>query len=245
MSLAGKVALITGGTKGIGAAIAAKFVKEGAAVVVSYSADSAAAEKLVQELGADKVLAVQGDASKVSDLERLVKATVEKFKQIDVLIPNAGTMPMIDLEHLTEESYQRVMDVNTKGPIFLAQKAVPHMRAGSKILFVSTTLTAATNFTPGYLPYMASKGAIEQTVRVLAKDLASKGITVNAFAPGPTATDLFLKDKPEAVLNHIKSLNPFGKIGDPNDIADFVAMLASDGTKWLSGQTIRINGAAA
>jgi 3-oxoacyl-[acyl-carrier protein] reductase len=119
------------------------------------------------------------------------------------------------------------------------------MPEGSKILFVSTSLTTATNFTPGYLPYMASKGGIEQVVRVLAKDLATKQITVNAFAPGPTATELFLKGKPEAMINHIKSLNPFGKLGDPDEIADFVAVISSDGATWLSGQTIRINGALA
>lgn len=125
------------------------------------------------------------------------------------------------------------------------QKAVPHMPEGSKILFVSTSLTVAQNYTAGYLPYMASKGAIEQVVRVLSKDLASKGVTVNAFAPGPTATELFLKGKPDAIINHIKSLNPFGKLGDPDEIADFVALMASDGAKWLSGQTIRLNGALA
>lgn len=119
------------------------------------------------------------------------------------------------------------------------------MPAGGKILFVSTTLTQAMNFTPGYLPYLVSKGAIEQTVRVLAKDLASKGLTVNAFAPGPTSTELFLKGKPEQMIKTIASLNPFGRLGDPNEIADFVALLANEGTKWLSGQTIRINGALA
>jgi 3-oxoacyl-[acyl-carrier protein] reductase len=121
MSLPGKVAIITGGTKGIGAAIATKFVKEGASVVVNYGSDSAAAEALVKELGSDHALAVQGDASKVAEIEKIVKSTVDKFGKIDVLIANAGTMPMIDLEHLTEETYQRVIDINLKGPIFLAQ----------------------------------------------------------------------------------------------------------------------------
>lgn len=121
MSLAGKVALITGGTKGIGAAIATKFVREGASVVVNYGSDSSAADKFVDGLGSDKVLAIQGDTSMVPELEKIVNAAVDKFGKIDVLIPNAGTMPMIDLEHLTEESYQRIMDVNLKGPIFLAQ----------------------------------------------------------------------------------------------------------------------------
>ena len=262
MSLSGKVALITGGTKGIGAAIATKLVAQGASVVVNYGSDSAAAEKLVKELGGSKkALAIQGDASKLPDIEKVVKGTVDAFGKIDILILNAGIMPMHDLEHMTEADYQRVMDINVKGPIFLTQvriarslskseltikqKAMPHIPAGGKVLFVSTSLTQATNFTPGYLPYLLSKGAIEQAVRVLAKDLASKQITINAFAPGPTATELFLKGKPEAMINHIASLNPFGRLGDPDEVADFVALLANDGAKWLSGQTIRINGALA
>ena len=118
------------------------------------------------------------------------------------------------------------------------KKAVPHMPAGSYIIFVSTTLNWSQNFTPGYLPYMASKGAIDQIVRVLSKDLAKKGIRVNAIAPGPTATELFLQGKPEAMLNGIKNANPFGKLGEPEEIADFVALMASDGARWLSGQTM-------
>jgi 3-oxoacyl-[acyl-carrier protein] reductase len=126
MSLSGKVALVTGGTKGIGAAIAAKFVSEGALVAVNYGSDTAAADKLVQELGGPKkVLAVQGDMSKVAEIEKVVKATVDAFGKIDILIPNAGTMPMYDLEHLTEENYDFVMNTNVKGPLFLAQVCPP------------------------------------------------------------------------------------------------------------------------
>lgn len=122
MSLSGKVALITGGTKGIGAAIASKFVAEGASVVLNYGSDSATADQLVKELGGSKkAIAIQGDASKVPDIEKIVKGAVDAFGKIDVLILNAGIMPMHDLEHLTEDNYQRVMDVNVKGPIFLAQ----------------------------------------------------------------------------------------------------------------------------
>lgn len=119
------------------------------------------------------------------------------------------------------------------------------MPPGSKILFVSSSLTVSTNVTAGYLPYLASKGAIEQAVRVLSKDLASKEITVNAFAPGPTGTELFLRGKPGPLIKHIAGLSPFNKLGDPEEIAELVAVLASEGTKWLSGQTIRINGAMA
>lgn len=121
MSLEGKVALITGGTKGIGKATALKFVAEGALVAVNYGRDAAAAEALVKEAGSDKVLAIQGDAGKISDIEKIVAATVEKFGKLDIVMANAGIMPMKDLEHVTEEDYERVMTLNVKGPLFLAQ----------------------------------------------------------------------------------------------------------------------------
>lgn len=124
MSLTGKVALITGGTKGIGRANALKLASEGASVVVNYSRDSKSADALVKELGSDKSLAVQADASKISDIERMVQETVNKFGKIDILIANAGIMPMSDLEHTTEEAYDRIMALNVKGPFFLCQVSV-------------------------------------------------------------------------------------------------------------------------
>jgi len=245
MSLQDKVALITGGTKGIGRALALKLVSEGASVVVNYGRDSAAAETLVKQIGTNRALSVQGDAGSISDIEKMVKAAVERFGKIDILIPNAGVMPMRDLEHTTEADYDRVMNTNVKGPYFLAQKAVPHMPSGSHIILVSTTLCVSSTVTANYLPYLASKGAIEQMVRVLAKDLATKGIRVNAIAPGPTATNLFLEGKPEQILKAIASASPFNKLGEPEEIADVVAFMSGDASRWMSGQIVRVNGAMA
>jgi 3-oxoacyl-[acyl-carrier protein] reductase len=126
MSLTGKIALITGGTKGIGKATALKFISEGASVVVNYRRDFAAAEAFVQEAGSDKALALQGEAGKISDIERIVASTVEKFGKIDIVMANAGIMPMKDLAHLTEEVYEKVMILNVKGPLFLAQVRFLH-----------------------------------------------------------------------------------------------------------------------
>ncbi|QDS69548.1 hypothetical protein FKW77_007798 [Venturia effusa] len=245
MSLSGKVALITGGTKGIGKATALKFVAEGAVVVVNYGRDAAAAKALVEEVGADKVLAVQGDAGKISDIEKIVAAAIEKFGKLDIVMANAGIMPMKDLEHITEDDYERVMTLNVKGPLFLAQKAVPHMAPGSSLILVSTTLAVASTVAPGYLPYLASKGAIEQMTRVLAKDLGTKSIRVNAIAPGPTGTDLFLEGKPEQMIQGIAKASPFNKLGLPEEIADVAAFVAGDASRWLSGQIVRVNGAMA
>jgi 3-oxoacyl-[acyl-carrier protein] reductase len=119
------------------------------------------------------------------------------------------------------------------------------MAPGSSLILVSTTLAISANITPGYLPYLASKGAIEQITRVLAKDLGTKGIRVNAIAPGPTATELFLEGKPEQLIQGIAKASPFNKLGLPEEIADVVAFVAGDASRWLSGQIVRVNGAMA
>jgi 3-oxoacyl-[acyl-carrier protein] reductase len=245
-SLSGKVAIITGGTKGIGAATAAHFVSQGAKVVVNYGRDTSAAEKLVSSLGADNACAVQADAGTVSGVEKIVQASVSKFGRIDILVPNAGMMPMADIETTTEETFDRTFNLNVKGPYFLVQKALPHMAPGSSIVLLSTTQCHASTVTPPYTLYCATKGAIEQLTRLLSKDLlAKKGIRVNAIAPGPAATDLFLEGKPQKVLDMIAGFHPQKRIGEPKEIAAAIGFAAGDGASWVSGQTIRVNGGMA
>ncbi|KAF2265511.1 NAD(P)-binding protein [Lojkania enalia] len=240
--LAGKVALITGASKGIGAATALELSSLGAKVVINYSSDSTPADDLVKKIGSDKAIAVKANAGSVPEIERLVKTTVDTFGKIDILIPNAGILPMKDLEHTSEDDFQKIMDLNVKGPYFLVQKAAPHMSKGSHIILLSTSLTAASTVMPGYLLYLTSKGAIEQMTRVLAKDLGRKGILVNAIAPGPTGTDLFFKGKSEEMLKMIASGNPFNRLGTPEDIARATSFLASDASGWVNGQILRVNG---
>ncbi|KAK9327584.1 hypothetical protein V1520DRAFT_41203 [Lipomyces starkeyi] len=244
-TLAGKVALITGGSKGIGRATALRLANEGANVVINYSSDASAADEVVNLIGADRSLAVKADAGNIAELERLVKETVTKFGKIDILIPNAGVLLMKDLETTTEHDFEMSMALNVKGPYFLAQKAAPHMAPGSHIIFFSTTLCAASTVTPNYLLYVTTKGAVEQMTRVMSKDLARKGISVNAVAPGPTGTDLFFRGKSEQLLKMIAGFNPQNRIGTPEEIADVVAFLSGDGSKWITGQTVRVNGGMA
>ncbi|KAK6086197.1 short-chain dehydrogenase [Seiridium cupressi] len=230
MSLQDKVLIVTGGSKGIGAAIATKAASLGAKVVINYSRDSRPADALVKEIGSDCALAVQADVSKVSEIEKLVDATVSKFGKIDILVPNAGIMPLQPLAAVTEEIFDRVYDLNVKGPFFLAQKAVPHMSTGGRIIFISTGI--------------AKNSAVEQITRVLSKELGAKGITVNAVAPGPTATELFMEGKPEAMIKGIQAQSPFNRLGDPSEIANVVAFIASPESAWVSGQIIGANGAS-
>jgi 3-oxoacyl-[acyl-carrier protein] reductase len=246
LPLSGKVAVVTGGSKGIGAATATALVKLGAKVVINYGSDSVTAEKLIKTLGADNAYAVQADAGTVSGVEQLVKATVGKYGKIDILIPNAGILPMKDIESTTEADFDRAFGLNVKGPYFLVQKALPHISSGGSIILISTTQNHASTVTAPYTLYCATKGAIEQLVRLLSKDLqAKKGIRVNAVAPGPTGTDLFYEGKSEQVLKMIASLNPNNSIGTPEGVAEAIVFLAGDGAKWVSGQTIRVNGGQA
>ena len=172
----------------------------------------------------------------------MVAATVGRFGKIDVLIPSAGVLPMKDLEHTTEEDFERTLALNVKGPYFLVQKAVPHMPPSSHIVLLSSSLTSSSSVTPGYLLYLTTKGAIEQMTRVLAKDLAKNSITVNAVAPGPTGTDMFYKGKSEQLLKTIAGFSPYNRIGRPEEIAEVIAFLCSDGCGWVTGQVLRANG---
>ncbi|KAH8592084.1 hypothetical protein B0O99DRAFT_518245 [Bisporella sp. PMI_857] len=242
LPLQGKVALITGGSKGIGRASAIRLAKDGAKVVINYASSSKDAEETVSAIGSSQAFAVQGDAGDVSAISKLVDITIEKFGRLDIVIACAGLMVLNELEKVTEEEYERIFALNVKGPLFLAQKAAPKMTQGGRIVFFSTTQCKASTVTPNYLVYCASKGAVEQLTRVLSKDLAAKGIMVNCVAPGPTATDLFLKGKPEKLIETIASLNPQKRLGKPEEIADTIAFLSGSGSAWVTGQVLYVNG---
>ena len=241
----GKTALITGGSKGIGAATSLLLAKHGANVVLNYSSDSSAADEIVKSIGSDKAIAIKGDAGSISDIENLVAETVKRFGKIDILIPCAGILLMKDLEHTSEQNFDTTVRLNVKGPYFLSQKAVPHMPEGSHIVLLSTSQCHATTVAPPYLLYNGSKGAIEQMTRVMSKDLFGKGIRVNAVAPGPTGTDLFYKGKTEQVLKAIAGLSPAGRIGEPNEIAEAIVWLSGVTSSWVSGQVVKVNGGMA
>jgi len=240
--LAGKVAIVTGGSKGIGKATAIRLAQDGAKVVVNYSSGAEAAAETVRLIGSDQAFAVKADAGNVDAIGKLVAATIEKFGRLDIVVACAAIMPLNELEKISETEFDSVMALNVKGPLFLAQKAAAHMKEGGRIILFSTTQCAASTVTGNYLAYCASKGAVEQMTRVMSKDLAGKGIMVNCVAPGPTATDLFLKGKPEQVIKFISNLNPQGRLGKPEEIADTISFLSGPSSSWVTGQVLRVNG---
>ncbi|GKT74095.1 short chain dehydrogenase [Colletotrichum tofieldiae] len=250
MSLQDKVILITGGSKGIGRAIAIGAAAQGARVVVNYSSDSSAADEVVNTIGSDRAIAVRADNSKTSELQKLVDTTVERFGRIDVLVPNAALLHMRTVENTSEEDFDIMFNTNVKGPYFLVQvgehiKALPHMPEGSRIIFLSTTVLASSSLPPSYLLYASTKGSIEQMTKFMAKDLASKGITVNAIAPGPTGTELFYKGKTEEMITRAGASSPFNRIGTPEEIASVALFLSGKESSWVTGQVIRVNGGVA
>ncbi|RDW87532.1 Brn1 [Coleophoma crateriformis] len=242
-SLVGKVALITGGSKGIGRATAIRLAQEGVKIVINYSNDSSAADEVVKEIGADKAFAVKADAGNVESISQMVEETAKKFGSLDIVVASAALMKLGELPDVTEADYDTTFNLNVKGPLFLAQKAAAIMKPGSSIILFSTTQCAASTVTPNYLTYCMSKGAIEQMTRVMSKEVAKKGIMLNCVAPGPTATDLFLKGKSEQLIKTISGFIPQGRLGKPEEIADTVAFLA--GTTWVTGQVLRANGGMA
>lgn len=244
-SLAGKVALVTGGSKGIGRAICFRLASQGAKVVINYSNDSSAANKVASLIGEENATVIKADAGNVEEISKLVDTTIAKYGKIDILVACTATMKLNELDNVTVTEFDQTFNLNVRGPLFLAQKSVPYMAPGSRIILFSTTQCHASTVTPNYLTYIMSKGAIEQMTRGLSKDLARKGIMVNTVAPGPTSTELFLNGKSDQLLKTIAGFNPQNKIGQPEEVAEVVAFLSSAACSWMTGQILKVNGGMA
>jgi 3-oxoacyl-[acyl-carrier protein] reductase len=242
--LSGKIAIVTGGSRGIGAAIATRLAADGAAVAVNYAIHPAEAndvvEKIVQAGG--KGIAIQADVSKTEDVRPLFKKVLERFEGLDMLINNAGAMPIrpLPIADATDESYDWTFAVNTKGTFLCLREAAKSMRSGGRIVNLSST--GVFNAHPGYAIYSAAKSAVELFTRVLCKELKGRNITVNCVAPGATVTERWLNDKSEELLQTIANLSPLNRLGTPEDIAGLVAFLVSPQGEWVNGQVIRVNG---
>lgn len=240
--LQGKVAIITGSSRGIGRNIAEKLAEQGAAVIINYSSSPELAEEVVQGIQQKgrRAAAVQADISKPEHIARLFLETKDRFGKIDIVVNNAGIMINSLIGDATEEQFDRQFAINVKGTYFSCQQAFLHLEQGGRIINFSTSVNG--QMFPAYSIYAGTKGAVEQFTRQLAKEFGAKGITINAVAPGPVATELFLEGKLEAQLEGLKKANAFGRLGEPEDIAGVVSFLAGDQSAWITGQTLRVNG---
>jgi len=243
--LAGKVALVTGASRGIGRAIAQRLSRDGAAIAVNFARNTAAAQKLAAEIEAagGKALAIQADVGRVSEIVRLFDQAIAHFSKLDILVNNAGIMFKKPVSAVTEAEFDRIFAVNVKGTFFTCQQAATRLADGGRIINFSSTTTAM--MLPAYGPYVASKGAVEQLTRSLAWELGPRGITVNTISPGPTDTEMFIAGKTEEQKQRLAQAAAFGRVGQPAEIAEVVAFLAGASANWVTGQNIRVNGGVA
>jgi 3-oxoacyl-[acyl-carrier protein] reductase len=211
-------------------------------VVVNYAGNTEAARSVVAEVEAlgGRAVAVQADVGTTADVTRLFNEAIRHLGRIDILVNNAGVFFTKPLAEVTEEEFDRIFSVNVKGTYFACREAALRMADGGRIVNLSSSTTAL--MLPRYSAYVATKGAVEQLSHVLAKELGPRGITVNVVSPGPTDTELFSSDKTEEDKRRFAQMAALGRLGTPEDIADVVALLVSDGARWITGQNVRANG---
>ncbi|MDE1152511.1 MAG: glucose 1-dehydrogenase [Micavibrio sp.] len=243
--LAGKVAVITGASKGIGAAIARKYGAEGASVVVNYASDKAGAEAVVNDITAKggKAVAVQGDVAKKADIQRIFAEGKKAYGRLDVLVNNAGVFRFHPLEEITEEEFHRQFNINVLGTLLATQEAAKHFGAeGGSVINISSVV--ATNPPANSVVYSATKGAVDTLTVGLARDLGPRKIRVNAIAPGGVDTEgaQTLGMIGSDMEKYLVSTTPLGRIGQPDDIARAALFLASDDAVWVTGEIIRASG---
>jgi 3-oxoacyl-[acyl-carrier protein] reductase len=236
-----RVAIVTGGSRGIGAAIARRLGSDGFAIVVNYAGRAADADRVVQTSGG-RAVAAQANVANPAEVRALFDQAETVFGRVDVLVNNAGVMQpgLVSLADTDDALFDRIVSINFKGTFNALREAVKRLRPGGRIINLSTSVVGLTP--PGYAVYGATKAAVETMTHILAKELRGRQITVNAVAPGPTATELFFEGKTQEQIAHMEKLAPLERLGQPDDIANVVSFLASPQAGWINGQTIRANG---
>lgn len=239
-----QVAIVTGASRGIGAAIARRLAREGYAVVVNYAGSAAEAQGVVEAIAAagGRALAIQADVADSAAVRALFDRAIAELGRVDVLVNNAGIMAaaLPTLAETDDQTFDRLFAVNVKGSFNTLREAAGRLQHGGRIVNFSSSVIGLA--LPGYAVYAAGKAAIEVMSNILAKELRGKNITVNAVAPGPTATDLFLNGKSAEAVERLAKAAPMERLGTPDDIAAAVSFLVGADGGWINGQTLRANG---
>ena len=244
-NLSEKVVLVTGASRGIGAAIAQQLSDAGAKVIVNYAGGKESADETVAAIvksGGDAI-ALQADVSKSEEVKNMFDAAIAHYGRIDVLVNNAGIMITKLLKDTTDEDFTRQFDINVRGTFNTMREAATRLADNGSIINFSTSVNRI--MLPGYGTYVATKAAVEQLTRIMSKEVGARGINVNSVSPGPTNTALFTNGKSQEVIDRLASLSAFNRIGEPDDIAKIVVFLASDDAKWITAQNIGVNGGMA
>lgn len=239
-----RVAIVTGGSRGIGAEVAQRLAADGTAVALAYAGNKAAADQVVATITerGGSAFAMQADIADEDQVSALFDATAERFGAVDVVVNAAGVMELAPVVDLDLAVLDRMHRTNIRGTFVVSRIAARTVRPGGAIITFSTSVTKLA--LPGYAAYAASKGAVDALTLVLAKELRGRDVTVNAVAPGPTATALFLDGKDEETIERMSRMNPLERLGTPGDIAEVVSFLAGPG-RWVNGQVVYANGGMA
>ncbi|CAM5774679.1 3-ketoacyl-ACP reductase [Labrys miyagiensis] len=237
-----KVAIVTGASRGIGAAIAERLGKDGFTVVVNYSGNAAAAEDVARKIeqAGGRAVTAQADVADAEAVRRMFDSAETAFGGVDVLVNNAGIMMLSPLAGADDANFDRQVSVNLKGTFNTLREAARRLRNGGRVINFSTTVVGLK--LESYGVYAATKAAVETLTAIMAKEMRGRGITVNAVAPGPTATDLFLHGKSDELIERLAKMAPLERLGTPSDIAAAVSFLAGPDGGWINGQTLRANG---
>ena len=237
-----RAAIVTGASRGIGQAIALRLAADGFAVAVNYAGNAAKAQETVAaiEAAGGRAVAIRGDVGNPQDVAQLFAATVEAFGRIDVVVSSAGVMPLAPIAESSLETFDKVIATNLRGTFLVMAQSAKHLGKGGRLIVLSSSVLAKSF--PTYGPYIASKAGVEGLVHVLANELRGRDITVNAVAPGPVATELFLEGKSEELIAQIAKQAPLERVGQPAEIAAAVSFLAGPDGAWVNSQVVRVNG---